>query len=137
MLYGWAVWKLYGKRPVGVSYNLIQRPQLRRGKRETIPQFLQRVKEDVTDRLGFYFIQREVVWTDEDWAHFQGDFTQTLLEIRGWADRAIRSTRNSRTCVQAWGTCSYLPICSREDCGGFTRRSVPFPELGGVENGDH
>lgn len=128
MLYLWAIWKTYGEVPGGVTYNIIRRPQLRRGKSETLKQFTERIWKDVATRPDFYYMRYQSDIVEQDLVAFEAELLQVLRQVVLW-DAGEFHFKNPAACNLGGYDCRFLPICSRGDRSGFVKRTQPFPEL--------
>lgn len=119
---------IYGRMPTTVLYNVVRRPQLRRGKNETQAIFLQRVDKDIEDRSDFYFMRWPVSITKADFNDWEAEFKMMLDRL---VDTYLNNLyyKNSMACTGGKGTCQYLGLCARNDIFGLKRREVLFPEL--------
>jgi hypothetical protein len=79
MLYVYSMTHDYaGRRIGGVLYNVIRRPMLRQGQKESESQFYQRLNEHVSDDPSHYFKRYEVELVPSDIQRF---FNETLVPI--------------------------------------------------------
>ena len=69
----------------GVLYNIIRKPELRRGVKETEVQFLNRIKKDIESREEHYFIRHRVEFTQKDIDDFvKQTLVPNLIQLRLW-----------------------------------------------------
>jgi hypothetical protein len=118
----------YAEIPQGVVYNIIRRPQLRRRKTESMQQFAERVRLDIAERPGFYFMRYEVSISPSEQERWLLEFDGIMRTIIDWSEGKFHF-RNSATCLGKFGACEFLKICSRGDRTGFQVREKLFPEL--------
>jgi RecB family exonuclease len=128
LLYSWATWRINGEMPAGVLYNVMRRPQLRRGKSETMQAFIQRVDSDVQKRPEFYFIRFEAPLPAEDLRRFEKELTSLVRLAYAWS-RGSYHFRYSPACENKWGPCEFLHLCGSGDMGRLRKREAPYPEL--------
>lgn len=128
MVYAWAIEQMYGEQIAGVTYNLVRRPQLRRKKDEMLPEFIERIREDIAARPDFYYARQEVPLHESHFARFRSEFTSMLENVIRWWEGEL-DFRNSAACNGSYGTCEFMPVCSRKKLEAFSKRDVVFPEL--------
>lgn len=127
-LYLWAIKQVYGETPKGVIYNVIRRPQLKMGVRETIKEFLERVRKDVAARTDFYFMRFNCEIDKDEQRDFLKSLDGMMAHAIAWHEGQY-SWKNSHSCNLPGRRCKFLPVCSREDYTYLRRKSVTFPEL--------
>jgi len=135
MLYLWAIKQVYGETPAGVVYNIIRRPQLRMGAKETLHGFLERVKEDIEARPDFYFLRFNCEIDAFEQEAFMPSFHSIMRMAVMWQEGQY-NYKNSHACNLPGRKCKFLPVCSRGDYIGLKRRSAVFPELAEVGTED-
>lgn len=128
-LYTWAARNSFEREVAGVIYNIIRRPRLRQGAKESARDFRNRLIEDVETRPGFYFHRFECCVLEQDYQAWQQNFRSQMDILRGWFEAEIPHYRNSTSCQTRYGLCEFLPVCSRSDFNGLVQREEPFPEL--------
>lgn len=120
-------------------YDVSRKPQLRRRKDERLPDFVQRVEEDLRVRPDHYFHRWDVELTDADLKRHEQRILRLVREFRVWAYHHHEAKRNnldgpeviwtSAACEGRFSTCPYLGICARGDKGAMKVRDRPFMEL--------
>jgi len=107
--YVWAMRKL-GHPVVGMMYDFIKKPLLRKGVRDDVDTFGARIMDDYKKRPEFYFKRHFSYRNEEELALFEEDLLKTALEIR---DRAKNNNwcRNQDQCWNFNSECPYLKIC--------------------------
>jgi hypothetical protein len=130
LLYSYALMLEYGECPDGVEYDLVRRPQLKQGKKQTLRQFIDRVKADVKERPAWYYLRyNSPILEKELLAWFAKDFTAIMHQLEEWYKGAFHY-KNTSACILAAGmTCPFLGVCSRGDKSRLRTKSTPFPEL--------
>lgn len=119
------------ERPLaGVLYNILRKPQLRQGAKEPDEVFQQRIYNDVAVRPDWYFLRYEIRITKKEQLKWRQEFEDVMKEFEEWY-HGHGHYRNPVSCDGKFGSCGFLPICSRRDHSGFTRREHIFPELEG------
>lgn len=132
-LYSWAVRQLYGEHPVGLVYNLIRRPQLRRKSNESINDFVKRTYDDIGDRIDEYFRRLEVTFTINDVVKFEHDLDQIICGFVQWYFGDGPNYRNATQCGITVGnftrTCEFLNGCANDHWDRFRTKERIYPEL--------
>ena len=101
-----------GYNPAGVIYRVIRKPSIRKGQKETLEAFLERLKKDIEERPDFYFTERKLYRDKSDLAEFeQMLYTEAKLERK--LVREGHCYKHSTACSM-YGACEYLPICMGE-----------------------
>jgi len=126
--YLYALSKITGRKPRGVLYNVIRRPQLRQKKSESSAEFRGRVHEDVKARPDHYFKRWEVPVSVDEMRHFERSLSDMVREFVAWCDGSVATYRNGNSCLRPW-PCSYLPVCSTGSEAGYFIRDHIFSEL--------
>ena len=115
--------KRFGKptKPVGVIYNVIQKPAIRKKKTETLSDFRARIREEYTvhAQAKEYFARYPLQLKQNLIDNWKDETRQRIMEL---ADRKHRSytkkdkqilwPMNSQACTNKWGTCKWLPACT-------------------------
>ena len=101
-----------GLAPQGVIYRVLRKPQIRRGKTESVEQFLNRLESDIASRPEFYFIEKRLYRGKHDLAEFEG----MLYQEAKTADVMYKQGRcyKHSTACSVYGACEYLPLCMGE-----------------------
>jgi len=128
-IYLYALAKETGRKPKGVLYNIIRRPQLKQKKNEPLSDFIARIGEDVKKRPEFYFIRFEVGIMSREMKDFESDLEAMIHDYVMWYRGKRGTYKNGAHCLQPY-PCRYLPICSQNDMSGYWQRTKVFPELG-------
>jgi len=134
--YSLATEKLYKEPPVGIRYNIIRRPGQKLGKKETVVAFKERVRKEVLADPKHYFIRYRVDKSKEDMEVFKRELTQILKEYKEWQQGKIADFKNPTSCVDKYGTCRFLRICSSKNYAGFYKREHMFAELSNKKKGE-
>jgi PD-(D/E)XK nuclease superfamily len=128
--YMYAARRLYPDTKVsGFMYNLIRRPALRQGSKETQSQFMERIHDDIDQRGETYFSRHQVQFLKEDNEIFERELAQIIQGFLTWYDGVGPHYRNSTACVQRGYTCEMLDYCSGGDSPLYQRKSRVYPEL--------
>lgn len=118
--------------PVGTLLNNIRRPGHRQGIHETLPDFLDRVRKDVSKpaRFDHFFIRYQMRITMEEIRDWKVRFLDPIMaEVRGWWEGTIPHYCNPNSLVTKYGRAQmFLPIT--KDCFDYCyRKDNVFPEL--------
>jgi hypothetical protein len=113
--------------PEGFIYDVVQRPQQRMGKNETLQTFVQRVKDSVSPD---YFQRIVVTRTKKEFNEWViKDFTPLMTEFLYWIEKKLPTYRNPSACETRYGACKFLKVCGLGSYQGLYKRKVLFPEL--------
>lgn len=116
MIYMMAARKVFKKSVVGVIYNIVQKPTIRRlgvTKTRIEPETIEAYK----DRMDAQY-EANPSMISQHMIHFTNrDLDDVAIELGMWADHltACRHTnqwpRNTGQCHTVYGTCPFLPLC--------------------------
>lgn len=126
--YALAIWKMTHRVPRGVLYNIIRRPGLKQGQRESLPQYKERLTEDIAGRPEHYFKRFELAMEERDLVAFEQDLNYILREFEAWLAEKEQSPRNVTACFGR-GVCQFVPACISGNLQGFIQRPSLFQEL--------
>ena len=128
-LYLWAVWRKYGIYPGAILYNMIRKPQLRQGKKETLKEYIRRVRADIHDRPEFYFkrIRGEVNPKDiMDWE--KNTLIPILADINVWWGSGTHY-KNVTACTSGYLPCPFIAYCGSNNNALYDNKRRLFSEL--------
>lgn len=118
----------------GILYNVLRRPGQRRGVKETLPAFLQRIKDDIKKRPNHYFMRYSLAITKteiDEWASTQ--LRPMLIEFMRWwclgAELAPQHFMNPNALITKYGRAEMFSPIVDGNFGGFHRRKHVFVEL--------
>jgi hypothetical protein len=119
-----------GREVKGVLYNILRKPSIKQGQKETLTDFLSRLEVDVQARQQFYFNRFQVSYPKPVQERFEKELLLKLNDFAGWVagSKDIQTYRNERACITKWA-CEYLPACSSGSMAGYTRTREMFSEL--------
>lgn len=80
MLYCYAMTHIHDLQIGGVLYNVIRKPQLKQGVKESETEYLNRIHEDITERPDHYFKRFEVELSKGDIKKFVAEILDPLLD---------------------------------------------------------
>ena len=128
-LYLWAMKKEYKQIPSGVTYNIIRKTQIYKYKDESINAYADRVTEDVIKRPDHYFIRLEISVTPREILEFEKELEGIIVDFMNWQDGKLVTYKNSGQCINKYGTCPFLQLCSQQNFSLYTKRKSVFKEL--------
>jgi len=129
LFYCYATFRETGKRPTGVIYNVVRRPQLRQGESEEDDEFVERIIEDMHERHDFYFARFEAVYTTGDQKRFEQELQAKLAAFYLWSRGLLPTYRSETACFTRF-KCDYIDFCMTGKLRGYVqRRGGLFSEL--------
>jgi len=129
LLYSWALYKLTGKVPAGVLYNIVRRSGMKQGAKETVGQYIERCKKDIEKRPEYYFLRLEISLTKGDIVMFEEELNDIVTDFLNWWEGKSGHYKNTGMCIGKYGQCRYLPICSANNYNACAKREKVFNEL--------
>jgi hypothetical protein len=117
----------HGKQFGGVLYNLVRRPQLRKGATETLKSFLQRCRDDIAKRPDFYFMRYNFTSNSMERRQWLKDFNSIMWRLIMWYYNQYHY-RDEGACSGRKGVCEFLALCAGRETNHIERPSI-FPEL--------
>jgi len=126
LLYLWWADKVL---PEGVMYNIIRRPNFQRKRNESILKFARRVAADIQLRPEYYFIRLHMYVEKKDLERQELEIRDLAADFIMWWHGYAGHYKNSNACEDKYGTCGFLPVCSRGDYTGLFKRDRVFREL--------
>lgn len=129
-LYTWAMRKVYNKTPSGILYNIIRRSGLRRGKDETMASFAVRISKDIQKRPEWYFVRMEIKVDVNQMLKFENELEAMVFDFMDWWDAKEQKTyKNTHACIDKYGRCQFLDLCSDGNFSRYAKRKTVFNEL--------
>ena len=131
--------RYYKKDIHGILYNLIRFPQIKPKKKESLKNYLDRLRKDIRERPEFYFMRFEIPYTLIDKQLFSLELTQILRNL----DRDIFMSRttidfpcrvfykNTSGCEVPY-PCKFIDACSSRCMAGYIKKDKVFSELDSV-----
>ena len=132
MMYSFVLNREHPKPIKGIIYNVIRKPGLRIGKKETPPEFLERVKADIAKRPEWYFYRYEIVYSRKEKARFVEQLDGILFEMKEFISGNLPDIQNPAHCLFPF-KCQFLDVCALGTTEGLILRERMHPEL---DNGD-
>jgi len=125
----------YPDKPIGgILYNVLRRPGQRRGVKETMPAFLQRIKDDIKKRPNHYFMRYRLAITKaeiDEWANTT--LRPMLFQFLDWwsegAGDSPQHFMNPNALITKYGRAEMFSPIVDGNYGGFHRRKHVFVEL--------
>jgi len=128
-MYLWALRQKTGKVPEGVLYNIIRRTCLRQKVDEGITQFAKRISEDIKARPEFYFLRLEVSISEKELDQFSIELEDMITDFMNWWEGKSGHYKNTHMCLDKFGRCNYLPLCSSKNFALYEKRDKMYREL--------
>tara|TARA_R110001592_G_scaffold265951_2_gene531569 strand:- start:4241 stop:5179 length:939 start_codon:yes stop_codon:yes gene_type:complete len=132
-LYMEAVFQITGKRPIGVIYNVVRRPALRKKKTENMKEFALRIKEDIATREDHYFKMFEIIISEEENLYQVSLIKAEIKRFRLWHTKTVerQDPQHTHNCSGVYGMCPYIGYCNsdKQDTSSLTKRKKLFSEL--------
>lgn len=94
----------------GLVYDIIRKPQLKRGKQENINEFAERVSADIQTRPTWYF-QRITMAAAREPQKIRWSLRQAIREYRLWREGHLSTYQNTTACVGEF-VCDFAEVCS-------------------------
>lgn len=117
-------------QPAGFLYNIVRRIGLKQGIKESITQFADRCIKDIKERPEFYFIRREVSIGADEMEAFEVELDALITDFILWSQGKGFHYKNTNSCIDKYGRCTFLNICSGIGFQAYTKRETMFRELG-------
>lgn len=127
--YIYSLVKDYKVWPKGVLYDIIRRPGERQKQGESLNQYKARVEERVRKEPQYYFLRYEVSIPKSEHERFVQELANIIKEFKDWTEGKLPTYRNTSSCIQRFGPCRYLPLCSNGEFPLYRKRKDLFPEL--------
>lgn len=128
LTYSYVLDRTLPEKVKGVIYNVIRKPQLRRGKTETLLNFRARLLVDVQTRADWYFNRYEIVYSIKDKREFQEQLSEILKEMKRFTEGDLFDIKNEAHCIFPY-RCPFLGVCTSGDTTGLILKSKVHPEL--------
>ena len=94
----------------GLILSILRKPQLKRGKKESISTFVDRVAEDIAGRPTWYF-QRIPMSTAREPQKIRWSLRQAIKEYISWRRGNLPTYQNTCSCVGEF-VCDYAEVCA-------------------------
>lgn len=120
-----------GKRPRGVLYNIIRKPQSKLKKNESFRSYRDRLAEDVEKRPEHYFKRMKLKIDESEFASFEAELAEMLEVFGQWVADGMPGWKFGQPCFSRYGLCEFLPFCFRESRAGYHQAPL-MPELSGI-----
>lgn len=132
-LYVYAAYKLTGKFPKALVYNIIRRSRLRQGKDESSPQYVRRICQDIVERPKYYFVRITIplsIKEVHEWLTKQ--FAALLAEIYNWEQGGYSPyPYNEDALITKYGKSDFYDLIVNGNTSPYFQRKKVFPELEG------
>lgn len=118
-----------GTPAVGVVYNVIRSPNIRRGKNDDPEAFQKHIEAHIKkEGLDHYFKRYEVTYTDATIKRFKSDLRFKLEEFAAWVEGKRPTYRNESACIGRM-KCPFLGACASGSMVGYISGRKLFREL--------
>lgn len=128
MFYMLTTWLQTDEIPTGFNYNIIRKTEMKPGK-GGLPEYVQRIKEEVEKRPEHFFKRFEVAIVEEDLSQFRKELNLTLLHLKAWLDNGMPCQMYGMPCVGKYGMCDKALICYENNYDMHHVREHVFAEL--------
>ncbi|MBK9284956.1 MAG: PD-(D/E)XK nuclease family protein [Sphingobacteriaceae bacterium] len=132
-LYAFAAYKLTGKFPRAVTYNIIRKSRLKQGKDESDIAYSTRICQDVAERPAHYFIRIRVplsIHEVHEWITKQ--LSALLAEIYNWEQTGYSPyPYNEDALITKYGRSDFYELIVNGNTNNYFQRDKVFPELEG------
>jgi hypothetical protein len=109
---------LGGVNPTGLLYNVVRRPGLQQGAKETMKDFAQRIIKDIQKRPDFYFLRFRMDLRKDDLARQAAEVEAIVTDFVRWWAGDVGHYKNSDHCENKYGKCEFLgTLCGGPDEG--------------------
>lgn len=121
-----------GYKPVGVIYRVLRKPSIRKGQKESLEQFLNRLEADYKARPEFYFMEERLYRSQTDLDEFERQLYESIQQAQRMREKGC-IFKHTGSCSD-YGTCAYMPLCCGEkDAEYLFEIRQPHEELGRSE----
>ncbi len=131
LLYLFAGEAHYKEQVSGVLYNIIRKCQLQQGK-QSMSQYLDRVRADMRERPDFYFMRFEVPYTKLDKLRFSWDLSAMLNDMKSVTAGPSGVYKNPAACQSPY-KCEFMEACASDDLASYFQAQKLFSELENVD----
>lgn len=144
MLYCWAVYKSFGRKPEGFLYDVVARPGLYQRKDEFLASYLVRCDEDIKssmsgddDKRRVYFFRHWMTLLKSDWERLEHWLDNALCDLVNWYDSLIQygpddspnHYMNPGELVGKYGRTELFDLITKGKDPTLYRRDTPHVEL--------
>lgn len=125
---------LAGQTPTGLLYNVIRRPGLKQGAKESFADYTKRVIKDIEKQPDYYFLRFRIdSVSKKDLDLAKTEVTAIVTDFIRWWAGDVDHYRNSDHCENKYGRCEFLgTLCGGADEGKpnprFYKRKVLVTE---------
>ncbi len=128
--YHYCLKRVKKKTPVGATYNIIRRSQLKLLQKETIAQHGHRLDDKISEDEGKFFSRLEYAVDPASIDLFAADLHQILTKFLTWYDNKCGpNLKFGMPCNGRFGNCGLLPACYWGQKENYRKRERPFEEL--------
>jgi hypothetical protein len=87
------------------------------------------VAADIRLRPEYYFVRLKMNVERKDLERQELEISDLITDFMMWWRGHAGHYKNSGACEDKYGTCGFLPVCSRGDYSGLFQRTQVFREL--------
>lgn len=106
-IYQIAAQNMYPGYVISVMYNVTRLPQLKKGKKESEYEYIQRVADNIAERPDSYFARKPFRWSEPMLTTLRGD----LMDVYDTLTQTVNVYPRSRQCYHYGRPCEYYPVC--------------------------
>jgi hypothetical protein len=104
-------------------YNVVRKFEGRPRQDETPIQFAARFEQDLKIRPDYYFQRFPTLISKDEYGDWVNHNLKPLLhDYKAWRDGGAPHYCNTTNCEGKYGSCDFLPICSRDSYEGFKQK---------------
>ena len=108
-LESYALWRITGKPVRIIRYRFTKKPSIKQKQKETVQEYVERVKADYAERPDFYYHEERTFRDTEDMLLLEQELWTWSEQLRQ-AKQAQVFPRNTSHCSD-FGGCPFLPLC--------------------------
>ena len=128
-LYLWALGKVYKRAPMGVLYNIIRIPGVRRAKCDSLSDLVGKVEANMQKESTYYLRPRVPVSRPEREHWLNRTMTPLMNEVRMWWEGRLPHSMNEEALFTKYGKSDLTGLMLHGDEQGLVRRPTPYSEL--------
>lgn len=127
--YDVAAEQVFKEAPKGARYNVIRRPGQKLKQGERLGDYVKRVEKEIIDDPKHYFLRFRIDKPKKEMDLFKKELQIKVKDFVDWCDGKIPTYRNETACMDRFGACRFLKICSSGNYDGFYKREQMHQEL--------
>lgn len=111
-----------------VLYNIVRKPQHKIHKKESLKDWMERIRIEIKKDPEHFFIRYQCPYTLKSIAEFKKELQSILFEVEAFLKGALPCYKNRMACKMPW-KCEFLDACSSGTMVGYKQIDTWFPEL--------